>query len=152
MQVRTLFAVSAWVQPAVIFIDEIDSILSSRKADGMATLKRLVCLALENNPDIICSFVHCLSYHIFNVRLLEKITSNAGEHEASRRLKTELLVQMDGCNTKSATSIRILVIGATNRPEVSKEFLTGRYSRVALKKWQPYIQAYQIHCNLSVGT
>ena len=49
--VRALFSVARKLQPAVIFMDEIDSILSARK---------------EN------------------------------EHEASRRLKTEFLVQLDG--------------------------------------------------------
>eukprot|EP00887_Chlorella_sp_A99_P000890 scaffold5.g890.t1 len=68
--VRTLFAVAAWVAPSVIFIDEIDSLLSARKADG--------------------------------------------EHESSRRLKTEML--MEGCNPANATR-RVLLIGATNRPE-----------------------------------
>jgi len=33
-QVRALFTVAACVPPAVIFIDEIDSILSARKAEG----------------------------------------------------------------------------------------------------------------------
>lgn len=32
--VRALFAVAAALQPAVIFIDEIDSVLSARKAEG----------------------------------------------------------------------------------------------------------------------
>jgi len=72
--VRALFAVARRLQPAVIFIDEIDSILSARK---------------EN------------------------------EHEASRRLKTELLVQMDGASTDSDD--RILVMGATNLPWYVKE-------------------------------
>lgn len=76
---RALFAVAGVLQPAVIFIDEIDSILSARKSDG--------------------------------------------EHEASRRLKTELLVQMEGCDP-SAADRRILLIGATNRPEARAAHLS----------------------------
>ncbi|KAK9862856.1 hypothetical protein WJX84_000805 [Apatococcus fuscideae] len=70
--VRALFAVAGHLQPAVIFIDEIDSILTARKAEG--------------------------------------------EHEASRRLKTEMLVQMDGCSPDSSER-RVLLVGATNRPQ-----------------------------------
>ncbi|KAL6764798.1 P-loop containing nucleoside triphosphate hydrolase protein [Haematococcus lacustris] len=69
--VRALFTVAACLQPSVIFIDEIDSVLSARKAEG--------------------------------------------EHEASRRLKTEMLIQMDGCSGSGER--RLLVLGATNRPE-----------------------------------
>ncbi|XP_077159399.1 fidgetin-like protein 1 isoform X2 [Paroedura picta] len=68
--VRALFAVARCHQPSVIFIDEIDSLLSQR---------------------------------------------GNGEHESSRRIKTEFLVQLDGATTSSED--RILVVGATNRPQ-----------------------------------
>ncbi len=66
--VRTLFAVAAYREPAVVFIDEIDSLLTQRKSD---------------------------------------------ENEASRRIKTEFLVQLDGTGGSKG---RVLVVGATNRP------------------------------------
>ena len=62
--VRALFAVARHMQPSVVFIDEIDSLLSERS---------------EN------------------------------EHEASRRLKTEFLVQLDGVT--SASNERLVVMG-----------------------------------------
>jgi len=70
--VRTLFAVASYREPSVVFIDEIDSLLTQRKAD---------------------------------------------ENEASRRIKTEFLVQIDGTSSGGKDGRRLLVIGATNRPE-----------------------------------
>lgn len=68
--VRTLFLVAVSRQPSVIFIDEIDSIMSTR-------------------------------------------TTN--ENEASRRLKSEFLIQFDGV-TSNPDDI-VIVIGATNKPQ-----------------------------------
>jgi len=68
--VRTLFAVARHLQPSIVFIDEIDSILTER---------------------------------------------SSSENEASRRLKTEFLLQFDGAATSSDD--RILIMGATNRPQ-----------------------------------
>ncbi|KAJ9506314.1 hypothetical protein QJQ45_005068 [Haematococcus lacustris] len=87
--VRALFTVAACLQPSVIFIDEIDSVLSARKAEGAT--QQHAALAITG------------------------LAGPAGEHEASRRLKTEMLIQMDGCSGSGER--RLLVLGATNRPE-----------------------------------
>ncbi|CDF37587.1 unnamed protein product [Chondrus crispus] len=68
--VRALFAVAREFQPSVVFIDEIDSLLTQR---------------------------------------------TDGEQESTRRVKTEFLVQMDGAGTSRED--RVLVVGATNRPQ-----------------------------------
>ncbi|GLD95994.1 hypothetical protein PINS_up004672 [Pythium insidiosum] len=78
--VRTLFAVAAVKQPSVIFIDEIDSLLTQRSSE---------------------------------------------ENEASRRMKTEFLVQLDGAGTKADDVI--LVVGATNRPQELDEAARRRF-------------------------
>lgn len=80
--VRVLFAVAAYRNPAVVFIDEIDSLLTQRKAD---------------------------------------------ENEASRRIKTEFLVQLDGTGTSGQG--RVLVIGATNRPQELDEAARRRFTK-----------------------
>ncbi|EDQ90357.1 uncharacterized protein MONBRDRAFT_16309, partial [Monosiga brevicollis MX1] len=80
--VRALFAVARENLPATIFIDEIDSLLSSR---------------------------------------------TDSENEGSRRIKTEFLVQLDGATTEK--SERLLVLGATNRPQELDEAARRRLSR-----------------------
>ena len=80
--VRALFAVAASKQPAVVFIDEIDSLLTQRSSD---------------------------------------------ENEASRRIKTEFLVQFDG--TATSQDDIVLVIGATNRPQELDEAARRRFVR-----------------------
>jgi len=86
--VRALFAVAAACEPAVIFVDEIDSLLSARKSDG--------------------------------------------EHESSRRMKTEFLVQMDGLG--GGDDGRLLLVGATNRPQ---ELDDGARRRLAKQLYIP---------------
>ena len=80
--VRTLFAVAAHREPSVVFIDEIDSLLTQRKSD---------------------------------------------ENEASRRIKTEFLVQLDGTGTSGQG--RVLVVGATNRPQELDEAARRRFTK-----------------------
>lgn len=68
--VRLLFELARYHQPSTIFVDEIDSIMSSR--------------------------------------------TSTGEHEASRRMKTELLIQLDGL-IKSSNE-RVFLLAASNMP------------------------------------
>ncbi|XP_055378229.1 spastin isoform X1 [Condylostylus longicornis] len=81
--VRALFAVARELQPSIIFIDEVDSLLSER---------------------------------------------STGEHEASRRLKTEFLVEFDGI-PGNADGDRIVVLAATNRPQELDEAALRRFSK-----------------------
>lgn len=81
--VRALFAVARELQPSIIFIDEVDSLLSERSTN---------------------------------------------EHEASRRLKTEFLVEFDGLPGNPEMD-RIVVMAATNRPQELDEAALRRFSK-----------------------
>lgn len=82
--VRALFAVARELQPAIIFMDEIDSLLAER---------------------------------------------SQSEHEASRRLKTEFLIQFDGLPTGNSENERIVVMAATNRPQELDEAALRRFPK-----------------------
>ncbi|KAF9299798.1 hypothetical protein BGZ74_008643 [Mortierella antarctica] len=81
--VRALFAVARCHQPAVIFMDEIDSLLTQRSDN---------------------------------------------ENEASRRIKTEFLIQFDGVGTTGEDD-RLLLVGATNRPQEIDEAARRRFGK-----------------------
>lgn len=90
--VRALFALAKELSPSIIFVDEIDAILSSRREDG-------------------------------------------NEHEASRRLKTEFLIQWSSLakavvsKEKTEPISRVLVLAATNIPWAIDEAARRRFVR-----------------------
>ena len=95
--VRALFAIARKLAPSVIFIDEIDSLLSAR--------------------------------------------SSTGEHEASRRMKTEFLIQWSALaraaagkevpseNIAGMGDERVLILAATNLPWMIDAAARRRFSR-----------------------
>lgn len=54
---------------------------------------------------------------------------NEHDHEASRRLKTEFMVQVDGVATGSKANPQVLIIGATNRPQDLDEAALRRLTK-----------------------
>lgn len=58
--VRALFAVAGCLQPSVIFIDEIDSVLSARKSEGAQ--KRLHRFYGQSLFSLVYCPFWCLSY------------------------------------------------------------------------------------------
>ena len=100
-------------------------------------VKQLFAMARENKPSII---------FIDEVDALCG-TRGEGESEASRRIKTEMLVQMDGVGHDSSG---VLVLGATNIPWQLDSAIRRRFQRrvhIAVPDLAGRIKMFQ----LSVG-
>ena len=100
---RALFSLAKALAPSIIFVDEIDSLLSSR---------------------------------------------GSGEHEATRRLKTEFLIQWSSLQNAAAGKerttgdpSRVLVLAATNLPWAIDEAARRRFVRISFRR------VFTVGCN-----
>ena len=102
---RTFFNISA------------SSLMSKFMGEGEKLMKGLFALAEELGPSII----------FFDEIDSLLCSRGSGEHEASRRMKTEVLIQFDGVG--SSTNGDVLLIAATNRPFDLDDAVLRRFTK-----------------------
>jgi SpoVK/Ycf46/Vps4 family AAA+-type ATPase len=100
---------------ATFFSISASSLTSKWIGEGERTVRALFALAAAREPSVV---------------FLDEVDSllcqrSSDENEASRRMKTEFLVQLDGAGTKQEA--RVVVIGATNRPDELDEAARRRF-------------------------
>ena len=148
--VRTLFAVATVKQPSIVFIDEIDSLLTARGGSEDESSRRVkteflvshsVCDAPLAAPVMHAAptvarrphALHCTALH---ARPLIRCAAPSFNAHRRLRLRLHLLlrlppphwqIQLDGATTKSSDFV--LVIGATNRPQELDEAARRRFTK-----------------------
>lgn len=96
------------------------TLMSKWMGEGEKLMRGLFAMALEKAPSVI----------FFDE--IDSIMGSRGgnEHEASRRLKTEFLVQFDGVGGAAQSADKnLLVLAATNRPQDLDEAALRRLTR-----------------------
>ena len=96
---------------ATFFSISASSLTSKWIGEGEKTVRTLFAVAGYRQPSVV---------------FIDEVDSllcqrSSDENEASRRIKTEFLVQLDGAGTD--LSARVVIVGATNRPEVVSPLL-----------------------------
>ena len=103
---KTLIGKAIATQTGATFFSISSSSLTSKWiGEGEASVKTLFAVANYYQPSVV---------------FIDEIDSllcqrSSEENEATRRIKTEFLVQLDGAGT--ASNAQVVIIGATNRPQ-----------------------------------
>ncbi len=121
---------------ATFFIVDSSVILSKWLGESEKIVKELFRMARENQPSII---------FVDEVDAIAA-TRSANEHDAIHRVKTVLLTEMDGMYAKPDE--RVLVIGATNMPEILDPAFRRRFEKriyVPLPDFNARREIFRIH-------
>ncbi len=114
---KTLLAKATAAEVAATFFNvSASSIISKWLGESEKLVKQLFELADERQPSII-----------FVDEVDALAGARGGEHDAMRRVKTELLTSMDGLS--SSETDRIVTVGATNIPESIDAAFRRRFER-----------------------
>lgn len=106
------------MSPSPLFPFSLPSLLPISILTRPRLIKQLFAMARESKPAVI---------FIDEIDALCSARGEGGESEASRRIKTEFLVQMDGVDNNNEG---ILVLGATNLPWGLDTAMLRRFQRV----------------------
>ena len=114
---KTLLGKAIAAQSKATFLSISASTLTSKwVGEGEKMVRTMFAIAAIHQPSVV---------------FIDEIDSllcarNDQDQEGSRRIKTEFLVQLDGANTFAGEDARILIIGATNRPDDLDEAVRRR--------------------------
>jgi len=114
------------------------ALVSKWMGESEKLVMSLFALARDNSPSII---------FIDEIDSLCGARGGSGESEAARRIKTEILVQMDGV-TKGGEDKQVLVLAATNTPYQLDQAVRRRFDRriyIALPDEAARAHMFKVH-------
>ena len=137
---KTLLAKAVASQCNATFLNVSSATLTSKNyGDAEKLVRAMFSVAKKHQPSVI--FIDEVD-SILGAR-------GEGQHEASRRLETEFLVQMDGVGSNSED--RVLLIAATNRPQELDEAVRRRLTKRIYIPLPDPVTRETLICNLMKG-
>lgn len=102
---------------ATFFSISASSLTSKWIGEGEKMVRTLFAVANYRQPSVV---------------FLDEVDSllcsrSSEENESTRRIKTEFLIQLDGCTNARSEQARVVIVGATNRPDELDEAIRRRF-------------------------